>query len=382
MRLLDLSTKSYHTLFEHLEQSGRLVHEVDAQGWAPFLDRTDLLGSFFLLAQLPAPCCAGLPLRTAGMAQQAFRTAPPVEYFEDPLSMSGPKLEFDLRDSTVRSALLAQTKTPPEALVPNLWQFGTPCTTFCDYQQLNGGTRTTLCPEGDGTRADEVQGNDFAAFAAEACMNLHASGRLFAFESSAPSGRYPKIWDLPCMQKLREQTGARLVPLHMRAWHLQSWDCAPGVFHKKPTWWLVSAELFPWVHLFLSRHCPGVSTDHQHVQLGGPSHLSGVPATRVAQQYTVPLRAAWGLAVRAAFEQWDWRRYLAGRCSIHALSLYQQRTRAPGRPPVDFCDPTRFFPRPPSLEWVQRLASCMRTAQGRGSRPPRSPRPRRTCLML
>ena len=40
MRLLDLSTKSYHALFEHLEQSGRLVREVDAQGWAPFLDRT------------------------------------------------------------------------------------------------------------------------------------------------------------------------------------------------------------------------------------------------------------------------------------------------------------------------------------------------------
>ena len=215
------------------------------------------------------------------MAQQGFRAAPPVKYFEDPLSMSGPKPEFDLRDPTVRSTLLTQTKAPPEAVVPNLWQFGTPFTTFCDFQQLNGRTRTTLRPKGDGTRADEVQGNDFAAFAAEACMNLHASGRLFAFESSAPSGRYPKIWDLPCMQKLREQTGARLVPLHMCAWHLQSWDCAPGVFHKKATWWLVSAELFPWVHLFLSRHCPGVSTDHQHAQLGGPSHVSGVPATRI-----------------------------------------------------------------------------------------------------
>ena len=96
-----------------------------------------------------------------------------------------------------------------------------------------GGTRTLLCPEGDGTRADEVQGNDFAAFAAEVCIQLHASGRLFAFESSAPSGRYPKIWDLPCMQRLREQTGARLVPLHMCAWHLQPWDCAPGSFTRK-----------------------------------------------------------------------------------------------------------------------------------------------------
>ena len=54
MRLLDLSTKEYHALFEHLQQSGRLVREVEAQGWAPFLDRTDLLGE--LLPSRPAPC--------------------------------------------------------------------------------------------------------------------------------------------------------------------------------------------------------------------------------------------------------------------------------------------------------------------------------------
>ena len=144
MRLLDLSTKDYHTLFEHLEQSGRLVREVEAQGWAPFLDGTDLSGE--LLPSRPAPCprchrpqtqCrvglpqseaprdptlpAGTPLSerpafqhgvyvqevfagwagwTAGMVQQGFRSAPPrIEYFEDPLSNTGPKPEFDLRDS-------------------------------------------------------------------------------------------------------------------------------------------------------------------------------------------------------------------------------------------------------------------------------------------
>ena len=140
MRLLDLSTKAYHALFEHLEQSGRLVREVEAQGWAPFLDRTDLLGE--LLPSGPAPCArchrpqtqcrvglplseapwdpalsptlpAGVPLSerpafqhgvyvqevfagwagwTAGMVQQGFRSAPPIEYFEDPLSMTGPSL--------------------------------------------------------------------------------------------------------------------------------------------------------------------------------------------------------------------------------------------------------------------------------------------------
>ena len=217
MRLLDLSVKQYQALFGQLEQAGRLAREVEA----PFLDRTDLVGE--LLPSRPAPCdrpqtpCrAGLPHTevsgnpaltptlpigsplasrpvfkrgvyvqqvfagwagwSAGMEQQGFRAVPPVEYFDDPLSQSGPRPAFDLRDATVRQQLLA-------ADVPNLWQFGTPCTTFCDYQRLNGGTRTVTCPEGDGTRADEVQG-----IAAEACLNLHPSGRLFAFESSAPSG--------------------------------------------------------------------------------------------------------------------------------------------------------------------------------------------------
>ena len=62
---------------------------------------------------------------------------------------------------------------------------------------------------------------------------------------------------LVCMRRLREQTRARLVPLHMCAWYLQPWTCEPGVFHKKPTWRLVSAEFFPWVHLFVSAIVPG-----------------------------------------------------------------------------------------------------------------------------
>ena len=82
--------------------------------------------------------------------------------------------------------------------------------------------------EDDDSRADECQGNEFAEFASDACITLHEHGRFFLFESSAPSGRYPKIWDLPCTRKLREVTGARLVPLHMCAWHLQPVDCMPG----------------------------------------------------------------------------------------------------------------------------------------------------------
>ena len=34
----------------------------------------------------------------------------------------------------------------------------------------------------------------------------HSAGRVFCFQSSAPSRKYPKIWDLPCMQKLRKKS--------------------------------------------------------------------------------------------------------------------------------------------------------------------------------
>ena len=337
MRHVQVPAAAHQELLQALEASGRLVREVQADGWPTYLDSMESLGEF--LSSKPFPCIrchrpqtqykVGLPFSeapwdpalspvlpdsvplkdrpqfakgiyvqevfagwggwTSGMLRQGFRADPPIEYYEVPLQLVGPRPEHDIQDAAVRAALLEKARAPPDADVPNLWEWETPCTTYCDYQRLNGGTRTSLRPEGDGSRADEVQGNEFAKFASELCLELR---------SSALMGQYPKIWDLPCVRRLREQTGARIVPMHMCVWFLQPHTCQPHQFHKKATWWLVSAELFPWVHLFLARRCPGVTAHHTHVPLGGPSHLPGVPATRVAQQFTVPLCAAWGLAVR------------------------------------------------------------------------------------
>ena len=221
MRHVCTTTEQHHDLVHALETAGRLVREVAADGWPVYLDSTEALGEF--LSSKPAPCVrchrpqtqykVGLPASeapwdpalspvlpettplkerpqfakgvyvqevfagwggwTQGMLHQGFRANPPVEYFEDPLSMQGPCPDHDLRDATVRARLLELAKAPPDADVPNLWEWGTPCTTFCDFQRLNGGTRTALRPEGDGTRADEVQGNDFAEFASELCLELH-----------------------------------------------------------------------------------------------------------------------------------------------------------------------------------------------------------------
>ena len=160
-------------------------------------------------------------------------------------------------------------------------------------------------------------------------------------ESSALRAAPPQVV-IPKSGTCRARSGcvsrlARIVPMHMCAWYHRHVSLV-SIIKKLHGGWFFS-ELFSWVNLFLSRRCPKVSPSHVRAPLGGPSYLSGVPATRVAQQYTAPLCAAWGLAVRAAFEQWDWRQYLAGRRAVQALD-YTARSGAPGCPPVDFCDPS------------------------------------------
>ena len=50
-----------------------------------------------------------------------------------------------------------------------IWQFGSPCATFCDFQLLNHGTRSFSSPSGDGTR------DRFADLSAELCKTLFAN---------------------------------------------------------------------------------------------------------------------------------------------------------------------------------------------------------------
>ena len=56
-------------------------------------------------------------------------------------------------------------------------------------------------------------------------------------------------------------------------------------------------------HRFLCRRCAGLGPTHRHRAVKGPSlRASSVARAQGAQQYTVALCAAWGLAVRATFE--------------------------------------------------------------------------------
>ena len=123
MRLLDLSAKQYHSLFDWWEQAGRLVREVEAQGWAPILDRTDVLensshqdlppvrnvinyrhhvglaclrakvpGIQLFLRLLQSRLCTGSVCRMGWVVLRhgaaGFSRSLPVEYFEDPLIQS------------------------------------------------------------------------------------------------------------------------------------------------------------------------------------------------------------------------------------------------------------------------------------------------------
>ena len=269
---------------------------------------------------------------TKGLEYQGIPCGEPLEYFEDPLRQQGYKPDHDLRNPDIQSRLKGLAGAPPGPDVPNVWQLGVVCTSFCDHQLKNGGTRTWEHPEGEGIIPNEIQGNEDAAFAAELATILSENGRLFAIESSAPSGRYPKLWDLPCMKKLRQQTGARIVPMAMCAWGLGPPAGSDAEYHRKKSWWLVSPELYPWALLFLARACPGVSAKHTHAPLKGSSPIPGVPLTRIAQQYAPALCAAWGLTVKAAFQEWHWEKYLQERSALHALEVCWQDLQCPAWP--------------------------------------------------
>ena len=101
-----------------------------------------------------------------------------------------------------------------------------------------------------------------------------------------PSGRYPKIWDQPAVQRLQQSTGALIVPTHLREWGSAPTD-KPEMRYKKGQWNLVSPGLY--LHaLLLARRCQG---KHRHMDVKGESDIPGVPRTRRAQVYPARLCA-------------------------------------------------------------------------------------------
>ena len=201
----------------------------------------------------------------------------------------------------MRRRHLEQARDLPGPETPNVYHLGTPCTSYCDYALLNGGSRTFEHPEGtEGQQTQqEIDGNLFAEFTAELCETAYEHGKEFVIESSMPTGRYPKLWDQGCIKRLRQRTGARIVPTHLCQWGLGPSD-DPAARYRKGQWNLVSPGLYIYA-LLLARRCQG---GHQHAQLKGGVQGASYPRTREAQVYPPGLCKAWTLVVLGAYHAW------------------------------------------------------------------------------
>lgn len=216
------------------------------------------------------------------MREAGHTTLEPIEVYEDPLKQKGYRADHDITDPAVRSRLLDQARELPGPNVPNVYHFGTPCTSYCDFNLLNGGTRTYDQPQGDSERRtqSEIQGNLFCDFTCDLCLEAYNHDKEFVVENTMPTGRYPKLWDQPAMQRLQKATGALFVPAHLCEWGLSPPD-QPDKRYKKGQWNLVSPGIYAYA-LLLARPC---QRNHQHEQVKGSAPTGGYPRTREAQVY-------------------------------------------------------------------------------------------------
>ncbi|CAK9068985.1 unnamed protein product, partial [Durusdinium trenchii] len=244
---------------------------------------------------------AGSGSWTKAMKEAGLAANEPIELFSDPLQKKGRREQFDLKDEKVANFYLQATMELPGPSAANVWEFGTPCTSYCDFNILNGGTRSFSSPEGGPhPTASEQEGNYFCDLTCRMRESLYHHDKEFILESSMPSGRYPKIWDQPAIQRLQQSTGALIVPTHLCEWGSAPTD-RPEMRYKKGQWNLVSPGLY--LHaLLLSRRCQG---QHRHMDVKGESDLPGVPRTRRAQVYPARLCKGWALVVQAAYAGWD-----------------------------------------------------------------------------
>ena len=133
----------------------------------------------------------------------------------------------------------------------------------------NGGTRTFECPAGGAGGADlkptELEGNLLSKIGAEVFLRALESGAFPIAESTASSGRYPKMWDTPWWKEILARLDVAFVEFPMCAFGLGPMD-EDGFYHHRTR--LVFPRNEAVVAAF-SRRCPGVGAAHRHVPLKG-----------------------------------------------------------------------------------------------------------------
>ena len=220
---------------------------------------------------------AGKATLTEQWRRQGGKALEPVEVFRDPHTREGYQSEHDLMKPEIRARHLARAKEGPE----NIGWVAAPCTSYCDWNLENGGSRTFTQPQGGSGRAlteREQEGNVLSTFAANYFEAMLDAGGFPMAESSGCSGRYPKQWDLPCWRRILRRPDVDFVEFRMCSFGLGPPD-EPGAFYQHLT-----RVVFPRhdaVRAVLSRRCPGVSANHRHVALKGAR--PGVQITRCTE---------------------------------------------------------------------------------------------------
>ena len=190
----------------------------------------------------------------------------PVELFTDPHNRKGRQPHHDLSDPKVQDKHL-QAATSPEG--PNAGWIACPCTSYCDWQLKNGGSRTFEQPEGTGEgplAQSEALGNNLSRFGARYFEAMLDAGGFPVAESSAPSGRYPKQWDLPEWKRVLSRDDVSWVDFPMCAFRLGPPDAENEYYLHR------TRVVFPThrpLAVYLQRPCPGVGPAHRHVPLKG-----------------------------------------------------------------------------------------------------------------
>ena len=185
----------------------------------------------------------------------------PVELYEDPHRQSGPRPDHDLSKPEVQAKYKAEVQQNES----NVHWISCPCTTFCDWQLQNQGTRTFECPAGQPT-AKEENGNTLSNFGADLFEASMLAGNFPIAESSGSSGRYPKQWNLPSWKRIIQRPDVDFIELDMCAFGLGPPDTTDE-FYKHRTGLVFPHH--PPLQQALLRLCPGISAAHKHIGLKG-----------------------------------------------------------------------------------------------------------------
>ena len=208
---------------------------------------------------------AGFAVMTKAWAAAGLRVMIPIEVCADPATKSGYRAEHDVSLPEVQKRLLYAAKDGQA----NVWWLAPPCTSFCDWGLENGGTRTFKFPTGGTEDAppldSEIMGNMLSKVAAEIFLQALRGGGFPIVESTARSGRYPKVWDLPWWKEILARPDVQFVEFPMCAFGLGPED-EDGYYHHRTR---VAFRKCDTLAAALSRRCPGVGAAHRHVPLRG-----------------------------------------------------------------------------------------------------------------